>query len=123
MTPDDWDDGFGRSVAVFLNGDGIAGRDWRGQPIVDDHVMVWMNAHDEPVTFVVPNAEHSIKWLVVVDTAGRPDDRVIDADEKVEVAGRSVVVLLAHVPSPEDLDSSVAASIASGVAPGSIDES
>ena len=122
MTPDDWDDGFGRSVAVFLNGDGIAGRDWRGQPIVDDHVMVWMNAHDEPVTFVVPNAEHSVRWLVVVDTAGRPDDRVIDADEKVEVAGRSVVVLLAHVPSPEELDTSVAASIASGLAPGSIDD-
>ena len=122
MTPDDWDDGFGRSVAVFLNGDGIAGRDWRGQPIVDDHVMVWMNAHDEPVTFVVPTAEHSVRWLVVVDTAGRPDDRVIEADEKVEVAGRSVVVLLAHVPSPEELDTSVAASIASGLAPGSIDD-
>ena len=33
MQPEDWDSGFGRSVGVFLNGDGIQGKDSRGRRI------------------------------------------------------------------------------------------
>ena len=31
MQPEDWDSGFGRSVGIFLNGDGIQGKDNRGR--------------------------------------------------------------------------------------------
>src|SRR5205823_11259620 len=36
MTKQDWGSGFGRAVAVFLNGQGIADRDGRGERVVDD---------------------------------------------------------------------------------------
>jgi isoamylase len=35
MKPDDWDSGFGRTLGMFLNGDGIRGRDERGRRITD----------------------------------------------------------------------------------------
>ena len=47
MPPEDWDSGFGRSIGVFLNGDGIRGRDQRGQRITDDSFLLLFNAHDD----------------------------------------------------------------------------
>ncbi len=33
--PEDWDSGFGRSVGMFLNGQGIRENDSRGRPVTD----------------------------------------------------------------------------------------
>ena len=47
MVPDDWDSGFGRAIGVFLNGQGIRGRDARGEQIIDLSFILYFNAHDE----------------------------------------------------------------------------
>ena len=45
MTDDDWDAGFAKSLAVFLNGDGIREPDARGERITDDSFLLLFNAH------------------------------------------------------------------------------
>ncbi|MDM4764186.1 glycogen debranching protein GlgX [Galbitalea sp. SE-J8] len=124
MKPADWDAGFGKSIAVFLNGDGIAGRDARGEPIVDDSFLLFFNAHDEPVDFTVPDDDGRSAWEIVVDTTGLSSDESRASGQTVPVEGRSLLVLCARREEEPETDHSVAASLSSlaaqsGPAPGS----
>ena len=94
MTEEDWDSGFGRAIAVYLNGQGIPTTDVRGQRVVDDSFLLCFSAHDEPIDFRVPSAEYAAAWEVVLDTL-RPDDGelVIKSGETITVGPRALVVL------------------------------
>jgi isoamylase len=94
MTEEDWDSGFGRAIAVYLNGNGIPGTDRRGRRVVDDSFLLCFSAHDEPIEFTVPPAEFAPAWEIVVDTM-RPDDgaAVVEAGGTVSVGPRALVVL------------------------------
>jgi len=113
MQPEDWDSGFGRAVAVFLNGDGIRERDRRGDPISDDHFIVLFNAGDDVVDFRIPDVEFSPEWDVIVDSAGlHANTEPVAPGSTLPVQGRSLMVLREHdLPDPE-VDHSVAASLA-----------
>ncbi|TDC48931.1 glycogen debranching enzyme GlgX [Jiangella ureilytica] len=98
MTEADWDAGFGRAIAVFLNGNGIGEVDARGERVVDDSFLLCFNAHHEPLEFTLPDAEYAAAWDTVLDTA---DD---DAGDRggpraegavVTVQARSLLVLRA----------------------------
>jgi len=69
MSEEDWEAGFGKSVAVFLNGDGIPDRNVRGERVVDDSFIMIFNAHDGSIDFTLPPTEWGAKWEVVLDTA------------------------------------------------------
>ena len=92
MAPEDWDSGFGKALGVFLNGNGIRGRNARGERIVDVHFLVYFNAGGETVEMTLPDAEHSAEWEAVIDTAssGLP---VLAALDRVNVESRSLLVL------------------------------
>ncbi|MFE7845103.1 glycogen debranching protein GlgX [Microbacterium sp. NPDC057407] len=113
MQPEDWDSGFGKAVAVFLNGDGIRERDRRGEAISDHHFIVLFNAGDDVVEFAIPAVEFSPKWDVVVDTAGEhANTDPVEPGSSLAVPGRSLMVLREHeVPEPE-VGHTVAASLA-----------
>jgi isoamylase len=112
MTPEDWGSGFGRSVGVFLNGDGIRGRDARGERITDRDFIIMFNAHDESVDFTLPDHGYSPKWEIVVDTAGQNADSALrERGSTLCVAARSLLVLRAHDEFPPGVDHSVAASL------------
>ncbi len=51
MTGEDWGNDFGRSVALFVNGDGIGERGQYGQRHRDDSFLLLFNAHDAPLDF------------------------------------------------------------------------
>ncbi len=103
MDDSDWDSGFARAVGLYLNGDAIATKDPRGQPVTDDSFLVLLNAHDEQIDWQLP-ARWSRQWRVVisteetVDAAG--DESTADA---VTVPARSLLVLSAadgdHAPT------------------------
>ena len=113
MLPSDWDSGFGRSIGVFLNGDGIRGRDARGEPITDAHFILLFNAHDDAVDFTLPTDEYSPSWEVVVDTAGTTGDAgPYTPGTVVAVEHKSLLVLRAQATSEPGTDDSVAASLA-----------
>jgi len=112
MTPEDWDAPLGRSIGVFLNGEGIAGRDPRGNRVVDRNFLIFFNADVETVEFTIPDDELAHKWDVVIDTAGAAaDSEPRDAGTTIGVQQRSLVVLRAHVEVEVDVDHSVAASL------------
>ncbi|BBU23002.1 glycogen debranching protein GlgX [Mycobacterium xenopi] len=95
MTQEDWDRGFDKCVAVFLNGNAIREPDARGERIVDDSFLLCFNAHDEDVEFIVPDGDYADQWTAELDTTDPVGaaDLVVNAGDKVAVAGRSVLVL------------------------------
>jgi glycogen operon protein len=68
MAEADWDSGFGKSVTVFLNGDGITEPDPRGEKVADDSFLVAFNAHYEDIEVTLP-AAYGRTWAAVADTA------------------------------------------------------
>jgi isoamylase len=94
MTEEDWDAGFGRSIGVYLNGEGIPDRDARGQRVLDDSFMLCFCAHDEAIDFTVPGEDYGTAWEVVIDTtAPVADGKVIKAGGTVQVGPQAMVVL------------------------------
>ena len=100
MTDEDWDSGFGKSVAVYLYGHGIPGLDQRGHPVNDDSFLLCFNAHHEQIEFRLPPANFGAQWLPVIDTTaegGAPEDppEPLPAASTVTVGPRAMVVLQA----------------------------
>ena len=97
MDQDDWDSGFAKSVAVFLNGDGIREPDARGERVTDDSFFLLFNGHHEPIEFALPDLGVGERWEVVVDTAapllGDVEPRSAKTGEPVQIEARSVQVL------------------------------
>ena len=97
MTDEQWDEGNAKSLAVYLNGSTVD-LDRRGEPINDDSFLLMLNAHSEPVSFVVPDTRFGDGWTIALDTAN--DAIEADADElgpgaQISVAEHSMVVLQA----------------------------
>lgn len=94
MDDTDWQNGFARSLMVFLNGDMIPEEDARGRPIVDDSFLVLFNAHSEPLDFTLPSVDYGERWTAVVDTDGTTEaGSEHTAGSTLQVTDRSVVVL------------------------------
>jgi isoamylase len=96
MTEEDWDSGFGRSIAVFLNGQGIPDGDPRGQRVVDDSFLLCFSAHDEAIDFTVPGKKYGGTWDVVIDTLQGVQAApfpTVAAGGKIAVGPRAIVVL------------------------------
>ncbi len=95
MAEEDWEAGFGKSVAVFLNGDGIPDRSVRGERVTDDSFIMIFNAHDGSLDFTLPAAEYGAKWEVVLDTATPQlaEPALAAAKSAITVEARSLAVL------------------------------
>ncbi|NRQ50112.1 glycogen debranching protein GlgX [Aeromicrobium sp. YC3-14] len=97
MKEQNWDDAFGKSIVVFLNGDAIADRDTRGARVVDDSFLMAFNAHHEDIELVLPDRDYGESWTVVVDTSTGIVEQVGGAmhasDATMNLPARSLVVL------------------------------
>jgi isoamylase len=71
MSDAEWDSWSMRCLGMLLGGATIDLRDLRGRPIRDDTFLVLLNAHYEPVPFVLPGLR-DVRWEVVMDTAREP---------------------------------------------------
>ncbi|WP_181958337.1 glycogen debranching protein GlgX [Nonomuraea deserti] len=94
MTDSDWNVGYAKSLAVFLNGDAITEPDRRGRPIRDDSFLLLFNAHHDTIQFTIPK-DYGEMWHTEIDTAMpiNVGARMCRAGEAVAVPGRSVRVL------------------------------
>jgi isoamylase len=95
MTGQDWEAGFAKSMAVFLNGEAISEPDPRGGRIVDDSFVLLFNAHHEALKFTVPEAVGR-EWEVALDTMladGVEDRPTVARGGRLEVAARSLLIL------------------------------
>jgi glycogen operon protein len=118
MEDGDWtapvDQAGGRTLGMYLNGQGISGRDLRGQRIEDDHFLLFFNAGDG-LEIALPPAEYAAAWNIVVNTGGVVDeDHTYAAGDRVRLESRSTVVLREHrgAGGQESGDPTVAASLA-----------
>ncbi|KAA9162009.1 glycogen debranching protein GlgX [Amycolatopsis acidicola] len=98
MKEQNWDDGFGKSIVVFLNGKGIPDLDQRGMPVLDDSFLIAFNAHYEDIAATTPGEEYGPEWTIVIDTATgeiaeEPGEPHIKAGGKFTMPARSLVVL------------------------------
>ncbi|WP_434085302.1 glycogen debranching protein GlgX [Mycolicibacterium goodii] len=96
MTDEDWDTGYAKSMAVYLNGQGIPDLDERGQRITDDSFYLCFNAHYEPIEFVLPPSDFAEQWVEVINTATDCNTEPIGAGSRVTVESRAMLVLQAH---------------------------
>jgi isoamylase len=69
MADEDWSGTVGRSVMVFLNGNGIPDLDARGEPVTDSSFLLAFNADPDDVTMALPGKAYGERWAVVLDTA------------------------------------------------------
>ena len=95
MSEADWDSGFGKAVAVYLNGDGIPDHDARGQRVTDDTFLICFSAHHEAINFGLPTSDYGQQWRVVLDTADPASaaGNAAAAGATVTVGPRATVVL------------------------------
>ncbi len=94
MGDEDWTGGYARSLAVFLNGGRLPDVDSRGEPVHDDSFLVLMNAHHDPVDFLLPDGPFGASWTVELDTAD--DAAGLATDPAREVVGGAVRPVAAH---------------------------
>ncbi len=98
MKEQNWDDGFGRSIVVFLNGEGIPDLDQRGMDVVDDSFLMAFNAHYENIEVTLPGNGYGSEWAVVVDTATgvvtpEPGKETVPGGGALTLEARSLVLL------------------------------
>ncbi|MEA3188182.1 MAG: isoamylase, partial [Chthoniobacter sp.] len=71
-------------------------RDFHGEPIHDDTFLLLLNAHHEPLKFVLPGQE-DVRWELIVDT--RLEDgfletpKILAAADEHEMEARSFCML------------------------------
>ena len=86
MTDRDWNLPFARCLGCLMVGQRLYERDERGEPVMDDDLLILMNAHDDALDFVLPEAP----WLVLLDTAR--DEPAVPA-RSYRLEARSLVLL------------------------------
>jgi isoamylase len=98
MDDEHWESGYAKSLQIFLNGDGLASHDDRGELVRDTSFLLLCNAHHEPLTYHIPEEIPVGPWTVVLDTS-EPTFRRESQREALqrgadrEVAASSIVVL------------------------------
>jgi glycogen operon protein len=105
MTDSDWRAGWTRSVMAYLDGERDPDRDERGEPLLDDDLLLVVNGWWEPLTFTLPELGSPRAWLPEVDTFAGPvrsgrrragagaQDAPMGSGAKLAVGPRSLVLL------------------------------
>ena len=95
MEESHWNEAFAKSLAIYLNGNGLNTVDQASRPVTDDSFYILFNAHSGPLEFTLPGEKYGKKWKKVWDTA---DPRVENgkkyaAGESISMADSSIVLL------------------------------
>ena len=96
MTDEDWANPEMRCFGLRLAGDAIEEVDERGNRVVDDTLLILLNAHHETIPFVLPAHRRKLHWLVVIDTSEpdiRREPRQLRGAAPYPLKGRSLVLL------------------------------
>jgi isoamylase len=97
MSDEDWNAGYVRSLAFRLAGDAMAETDEKGRPIVDDTLLILLNAHHGPLAFTLPAHKRGVRWQPMLDTSvagdGEKSVALLKGGERYELEARSIAVL------------------------------
>lgn len=95
MNAEHWEQGYAKSLGVYLNGETIPNPNPRGERVTDDSFYLIFNAHYEPLEFTLPDETFGDGWLKELDTqTGWVDDAErLEPGARLTVEAYSVVVL------------------------------
>ncbi|MFW6359056.1 MAG: hypothetical protein ACOC0N_07595 [Chroococcales cyanobacterium] len=96
MTDEQWQIGYTKAIAVFLNGQEIPRRGFQGQRIIDESFLLFFNAHWETLKFRLPIGFNVRDWEAVIDTKEPhflEEGRIYTGKKAIAVLGRSILVL------------------------------
>ena len=68
MSEEEWASPFVRCLGILLSGDTIDVLDFHGEPIRDDTFLLLINAHYEPIAFLLPG-QVDLEWQLILDTS------------------------------------------------------
>ncbi|HZI82413.1 MAG TPA: glycogen debranching protein GlgX, partial [Casimicrobiaceae bacterium] len=97
MSDAEWGQSFVRCLGMCLAGKALEEQDERGRPVVDDDLLILINAHHEAIPFSLPSLDGSNGWRAVLDTnydSGFAPDARHAAGELYPLQGRSVALLI-----------------------------
>ena len=96
MSDEEWASPFVCCLGVLLSGDTIDVLSFEGEPIRDDTFLFLINAHFEPIVFVLPGQEH-LEWMLLLDTREEhgflPKPKKFASGDDLEVIGRGTKLL------------------------------
>ncbi|MET0285572.1 MAG: glycogen debranching protein GlgX [Polyangiales bacterium] len=88
MSVDDWQNPHTKSMAMFLAGRGIDEVDEAGRPLVDDNLLLLINASQQDIPFTVPKMSAVREpWQLLLDTNDdQAEERCLPGDSTTLVA-------------------------------------
>ncbi|PYL80104.1 MAG: glycogen debranching enzyme GlgX [Verrucomicrobia bacterium] len=96
MSEEEWASPFVRCIGMLLSGDAIDVLSFEGEPIRDDTFLLLINAHYEPIPFVLPGQEQ-IEWQLILDTMGPngflAEPKKFASGDDVHLGGRALCLL------------------------------
>jgi isoamylase len=104
MSDEAWSADFAKVLGVMLCGDSINLTTYKGEPITDDTFLIYLSAHHEDFSVVLPGAEE-VRWRVIFDTM--EEDGFIENGPLVAsgtnhtLGSRSLVILRQEAGSDE----------------------
>jgi isoamylase len=96
MTDQEWTSPFVRCLGLLLSGDATDVLTFEGQPIRDNTFLLLINAHYEPISFVLPGQKH-IEWQLMLDTTDPngflANPKKFASGDEVDLGGRACCLL------------------------------
>ncbi|MBI3804923.1 MAG: glycogen debranching protein GlgX [Nitrospirae bacterium] len=93
MTDNEWNSAFVKVVGLRLVGEKMDEPDEEGNPIHDDSFLILMNAHHEPIQFILPKEPQPVLREVMLDTT-TPDRKAerFKSGEVFSLPGRALIL-------------------------------
>jgi glycogen debranching enzyme GlgX/malto-oligosyltrehalose synthase len=91
MSTDDWNNPSTQSLVMFLAGRGVGDEDEKGRPLVDDNLLIMLNASGSDLSVAIPQLEAVREpWQLMVDTADDAAEERRDPRESTTLVAHSL---------------------------------
>jgi len=92
MSDEEWNSPFVRCLGMLISGDAVDLVDAQGEPMRDDTFLLLINAHQEPIPFVLPGEEH-LEWEQILETTNEDgflkEPKKFSSGDDVDLKGRA----------------------------------
>jgi glycogen operon protein len=96
MTEKEWTSPFVRCLGMLLSGDATDVLNFEGESVRDDTFLLLINAHYEPIAFVLPGQEN-VEWRLILDTSDAAgflaEPKKLASGDDVDLSGRACCLL------------------------------